>query len=326
MFLNGDLTPIGGYFGLELPAQRDLLHSGLRGFQSARAAFLALLLAGKPKKVWMPRYICNSMLAPLWKAGIECAWYDLTDALEVEDGVKLKDGEWLLYVNYFGLCGAKVETLMQRIPPAQVVVDYSQSFFSPPHRQALATIYSPRKFFGLPDGGLLYSQIPVPPPDETASTSFMRMEHLLKRLEDSPEAGYTAYLKAEESLNDLEPKRMSQLTERILGSIDFESVRKIRKRNFKNLMGLLGENSMITGGMNEADVPLCYPYRSSDLNLRDRLTCNRIYVATYWTDALDRLNTDQANRLVRDFFPIPIDQRYTEADMKRIASIITGKE
>lgn len=99
----GQLLPIGGYFELELPARREMPYAGLKCFQSARAAFLALLRAGKPTRVWMPRYICNAMRAPLEKAGIEYAWYDLTNELEVGPGVRLVNGEWLLYVNYLGV-------------------------------------------------------------------------------------------------------------------------------------------------------------------------------------------------------------------------------
>lgn len=323
---DGKLPPIGGYFELELPARRELPHAGLQCFQSARAAFLALLGAGRPTKVWMPRYICNAMLAPLEKVGIQYAWYDLTDKLEVGPEVRPRSGEWLLYVNYFGACGAKVDALLQRFSPAQIVLDYSQSFFSPPHKQALATIYSPRKFFGVPDGGLLYSQIPISSPDEVDVTSFARTEHLIKRLGDSPEAGYAAYQQAEVSLNDMEPRAMSRLSERILASVDFESVRRIRKENFKLLHALLGDDGSLLAGMDTTDVPLCYPYRSRDAGLRQRLISNRIFVASYWVDALDRLTADKADSLVRNMFPLPIDHRYGAADMERISAIILDKE
>lgn len=320
------LPPIGGYFELELPARRQLPHAGLQHYQSGRAAFLALLRAGRPTRVWMPRYICNAMLAPLENAGIEYAWYDLTEELEVGPEVRLEAGDWLLYVNYFGVCGAKVEALLHRFSPAQIVLDFSQSFFSPPDEQALATIYSPRKFFGVPDGGLLYSQIPISSPEETDVTSFIRTEHLIKRLGDSPEAGYAAYQRAEESLADLEPRTMSRLSERILASVDFESVRRVRKENFKMLHDRLGDERGLLAEMDETEVPLCYPYRSRNVGLRQRLLSHRIFVASYWSDALDRLTPVRADWLVWNMFPLPIDQRYSAADMERISDVILDKE
>lgn len=318
----GQLLPIGGYFELELPARRELPHAGLLHYQSARSAFLALLRAGRPTRVWMPRYICNAMLDPLENAGVEYAWYDLTDELEVGPEVMLKAGDWLLYVNYFGVCGAKVEALLHRFSPAQIVLDFSQSFFSPPDEQALATIYSPRKFFGVPDGGLLYSQIPILSPEEIDVTSFARTEHLIRRLGDSPEGGYAAYQRAEGSLADLEPRTMSRLSEYILASVDFESVRRIRKENFKMLNDRLGDDGGLLAELDETEVPLCYPYRSRDVGLRQRLLSHRIFVATYWSDALDRLTADKANILVRNLLPLPVDQRYGPSDMERIVNVI----
>lgn len=41
-------------------------------------------------------------------------------------------------------------------------------------------------------------------------------------------------------MSDLEPRKMSNLSERILASIDFEAVRRIRKENFKMLNDWLG--------------------------------------------------------------------------------------
>lgn len=320
-----NLPPIGGYFELELPAIRELPHARLQCFQSARVAFLALLRAGRPSKVWMPRYICNAMLTPLEKACIEYVWYDLTDELEVDPNVRLETGDWLLYVNYFGVCGAKVDALLQRFSPAQIVLDYSQSFFTPPYAQALATIYSPRKFFGVPDGGILYSEIPISQPEELDITSFTRMEHLIRRLGESPEAGYAAYQQAEESLDDLDPRVMSKLSKNILSSVNFEYVRWVRNENFKTLHDLLGDGGGLLAGMGTNDVPLCYPYVTQDAGLRQRLIRNRVYLATYWNDALDRLGDDKAERLVRRMLPLPIDQRYRSNDMRRIFDIIMDR-
>lgn len=153
--------PIGGYFELELPARRELPHAGLQHYQSARAAFLALLRVGRPTRVWMPRYICNAMLTPLENVGIEYAWYDLTDELEVGPEVRLDAGDWLLYVNYFGVCGAKVEALLHRFSPAQIVLDFSQAFFSPTSKLSLPFTHQENSLeFRMADCFIARSQYP----------------------------------------------------------------------------------------------------------------------------------------------------------------------
>ncbi|EIC22603.1 hypothetical protein [Thiorhodovibrio frisius] len=322
MYSNSTTQPIGGYFELELPPPRALPHNGLQGFQSARAAFLALLRAGRPNRVWLPKYICNAMLAPLMRAGMAYAWYDLTEHWQVDPAIQLQTGDWLVYVNYFGLCSKPVDDLLQRFPPEQIILDYSQAFFAPPSPQALATLYSPRKFFGVPDGGLLHSQIPVPQSTHIDQDAFARMSHLLRRLGDTPEAGYTAYQHAEHSLDDPEPKRLSPLSARILSSIDFDAVRAKRRANFQYLHSRLGADQQSFAAMKDTDIPLCYPYRSDQPGLRQALIRQRLFIATYWPEALERLAPHRANSLVNNLLPLPIDQRYGNEDMERIATAI----
>lgn len=315
--------PIGGYFELELPQARELPYSGLVGFQSARAAFLALLRAGRPDRVWMPKYLCNVMVDPLEASGIECAWYDLDERLGVATDVRLASRDWLLCVNYFGLCAAFVADTLQRFSPEQVVLDYSQAFFSPPSGSALATIYSPRKFFGVPDGGLLYSnRIDVPAPEVRDTDSLQRSEHLLRRLAEGPEAGYAAYQEAEASLGDCEPRGISRLTERILGSIDYAAVARQRDDNLRAIHDKLGALNLLPVEIGNNPAPLCYPFRTCEGNLRQRLLEGRVFTPTYWTDALERLDPAIADDLVGNLIPLPIDQRCEREDIERLVSII----
>lgn len=319
------IAPIGGYFELELSDNRCLPYSGSARFQSARAAFVALLRAGKPKRVWMPRYICNAMLAPLQDEKIACVWYNVNAQFDVDGNVDIASEDWLLYVNYFGICDDNVARLLQRFPPDQIVLDYSQSFFARPEQQALATIYSPRKFFGIPDGGLLVSQVPISLPALRDKGSFGRSAHLMKRLAESPEAGYVDYQHAEESLTACEPKQMSQLTERILASIDFEVTSKKRLDNYQFLHEKLGAKNRLSLDTSRITAPLCYPFQTHDAGLRSRLISERIFVATYWPDAMDRLGEECAESIIRNLLPLPIDQRYGRSEMERIVSVVMGE-
>lgn len=319
---NSSARPIGGYFELELPKSGKFPYPSALKYQSARAAFLALLYARKPKRVWLPKYICDAMLAPLQMAKIECVWYELDSKLAVSGEVQLAVDDLLVYVNYFGLHNKNVGSLLKRFLPKQIVLDYSQSFFEPPAEAALATLYSPRKFFGIPDGGLLASKLAELPVPEQDVESLGRSAHLLKRLVSSPEDGYTEYQHAEKTLSDCEPKRMSKLTERILGAIDFDWVRNARRENFTYLHRELGGINPFEIDVSEAVAPLCYPFMTNDPTLRQRMLANRIFVPTYWSDALARAEDEWANRMVKNLLPLPIDQRYDREDMKRIVSII----
>lgn len=320
-----NVRPIGGYFELELPRIRTLPYQEALKFQSARAAFLALLRTGMPKRVWLPRCICDAMLAPLLAAKVECAWYDLDDKLDVDSRIKLGADDWLLYVNYYGLHKSNVVALLQRFSPEQIVLDFSQSFFEPPVDKALATIYSPRKFFGVPDGGLLISRSMAISTTSQDVDSLGRSLHLLKRLADSPEAGYPDYQHAEATLSDCEPKRMSKLTERILGSIDFDDARRRRHENFMFLHQELGEINLLNIDPLEASAPLCYPFRTKNRDLKQQMIANRIFVPTYWPDAIARVGEEWAEKMVRNLLPLPVDQRYGREDMEKIVSVILDR-
>lgn len=314
---------IGGYFELELPQASHSLFSKFLKFQSARAAFFALLQAEKPNRVWVPNYICNAMIDPLQKLNIDHKFYSINNQFEINSNIELNDNDWLLYVNYFGICGKQVDLLLHRFSPSQIVLDYSQAFFSPPNSEALATIYSPRKFFGVPDGGLLYCQKAIQMPLEHDISSVYRTDHLLQRLAISPEAGYDAYRKAEAALSaEFEPKKMSHLSERILFSIDFDSAYEKRKKNFSTLQSLLPNNDPFLLNYNYHFSPLCYPYFSSNKDLRQKLISNNIYIPTYWDDAIIRLDEKSIKRYVTGLHAIPIDQRYGSPEMEFIASII----
>lgn len=320
-----EIPGIGGYFELEMSNTVSSFLNNFQKFQSARSAFYALLQAGKPERVWVPKYICDAMIFPLKNLKVKHQFYDVNEQLEIDKAVKLEPGDWILYVNYFGLCDRQTNELFHRFDPCQIVLDYSQAFFSLLHSKALATILSPRKFFGVPDGGLIYSQVDIPATQDLDVASITRMEHLILRLAISPEAGYTAYQKSEISLAEsVEPKRMSYLSEKILCSIDFDYAREKRNNNFKILHSLIKNKDNLLNGIDHNTAPLCYPYFFSDETLREKLIQNKIYTPIYWREAANRLDKISIDRYIKNMLPIPIDQRYGTREMEYIAAIINN--
>ncbi len=313
---------IGGYFELELPLPKSIFYPQALCFQSARAAFLALLRTGKPKCVWMPRYICDSMFAPLTNAGIKFALYSIDKQYGIVDELEISPDDWLLYVNYFGVCAGNVDRILTDYNPNQVILDCSQSFYASP-RQCLASIYSPRKFFGVADGGLLVTTLPVVLPAEIDQGSADRSAHLIKRLTESPESGYPDYIRAEQSLCDFEPNQISDLTRRILMGVDFEQSRIRRNNNFYFLNEYLSNYNQLSIDLQNVDGPLCYPFMTDRPSLRECLIAERIFVPTYWPEVYGRTNpNDIENYLTAHCLPLPIDQRYGKQDMQKIIDVI----
>jgi hypothetical protein len=312
---------IGGYFGLELQRTKFDAYASAFCFQSGRAAFLALIKVSRPKRVWMPYYLCDSMYAPLRRVGIPCAQYSINERFEIASDFELREGDWLYYVNYFGLCDNQAQVILNHYGPANVVLDHCQAFFSPP-RNCVATIYSPRKFFGVPDGGLLVTSQPVVLPAAVDHGSKQRADYLVARVAEGAEAGYGSYQRAEQSLEELEPLRMSDFTKRVLASIEFDTAKVARNENFLALHEQLGRWNKFPIDLARIDGPLCYPLIVELPGLRERLIASRVFVATYWKDVLRMAPTGSHEEyLVANLFPLPCDQRYGKEEMMQVASV-----
>jgi hypothetical protein len=320
------ISAIGGYMEIALAERGSAPYPQATAFQSARAALFALLKVGKPRRIWMPRLICDSMIAPSTSAGVDVEFYDLTPDLRITEHVKPDRLDWVLYANYFGICGHASVDALSRFGPQRLIMDHSQAFYAAPP-PCLATIYSPRKFFGLPDGGLLVTQVPVPQPAQTDTRSVERTKHLLLRLDDSPEAGYRDYRIAEETLEDFQPRGMSVLTRKLFASYDVDEARDRRNKNFRRLHALLGKRNTVPLALADVDGPLCYPYGGERPALRAALMEQRVFVPSYWPEVLGRV----ARQSVEDYWvtsvlALPCDQRYGDGDMTRMAGLVQSLE
>lgn len=329
----GSSTEIGGYFGLDLPDYGDLYPDAIK-FQSARAAIRAVLGCNGIAHVMMPAYICDSIIKSAVDARVEVETYDLDESLYPKNLPHiLPDRCVVIYVNYFGLCQQNISRLLKEIPNDRLIIDNSHALFGP-HTDALATIYSPRKFVGLPDGGLLIASpsLKIAPPMEEDQGSFERMRYLLVRAAYSAREGYADFDKARNSLRDLPPLVMSRLTKRLMRSIRWDQVSGRRRENYAGMARMLDAINEMRWTLGESDVPLCYPLTLMKCDIRrikDELAALNVFTATYWPDALPRIkpNTIEAALVYKTLF-LPIDQRLEPAHVEAVSKLVmklTGK-
>lgn len=313
---------IGGYFSLELKNNQNY-HFGdnFVELNSARNCLEYILIAKQYSKIYIPYFTCQAILEPIKKTKIDYEFYDVDNNLEpIFDFSKINIREAFLFTNYFGLKDKYISSLSQKTE--NLIIDNAQSFYSEAIK-GVDTFYSPRKFFGLPDGGILYTDKKITESFQT-DISYNRMSHLLKRLDLSAEEAYEDFRVNDESLDNQPIKFMSNLTKNLLSSIDFEFVKNKRRENFNYLHNELSRINLLSSvEIDEKSVPMVYPFRTKKTELKTELIKNKIYCATYWSNVLEWSNTtDNSYNLVGEIIPLPIDQRHSTEELNRILEVI----
>lgn len=310
---------IGGFFGLEIAQGRGHYHPEALRLNLARNSLEYILRSKQYKKIYLPLYGCDVLLESLEKLGLEYEFYAIDEQLNPIFSQELGDDEAILCVNYFGLKRTTIERLAKKYGH-KLIVDNAQAFFEKPVI-GVDTFYSARKFFGVSDGAYLYMSQKLNESFEQ-DISFGRSTYLLKRNDISAEATYEDFQVNEKLLSDQPIKIMSNLTDGLLGSVDYERVRGIRRKNYLFFEEKLERNNLLKLELSD-QVPMVYPFRTNDPSLREKLIKNHIFVATYWPNVLHQANKDALEYLLtQQIIPLPIDQRYNEEQLQTIVEMI----
>lgn len=273
-------------------------------------------------KVYIPYFTCDIVLSPLSSLGIKYEFYRINERLEIAELITLKDNEYLIYTNYFGIKDIYVGLLYERYK-GQLIIDNAQAFFSPPIKGCFQ-FYSPRKFVGCPDGGIVFPKIINNRIMLEESKSYNLCSFLLQRADGDVEPGYINFRHASTVLRNESMKKMSLLTRKILSSIDYDKVKDIRNRNFHYLHRRLQNSNMFSDIIKEHfECPLVYPYYCVNSKLRETMIKAKIFVAKYWPNVADWCSQDDLEyKMANHILALPIDQRYNDKDMDRILDII----
>ena len=315
------MEAIGGYFSLELP-QREEYHKNAIRLNTGRNCLEYILRVRGYRKVYVPYYTCEAVVEPINKLGIPYEFYHIDIHFEVRDRFTLKEGEALLYTNYFGLKQRYVEQLAEKVG-ARLIVDNTQAFYAKPI-SGIDTFYTCRKFFGVPDGAYLYCDKKL---DEEIEQdySYDRVAHLVKRIDLSAEEGFKDFRRVDDGLDNQPIRKMSKLTQRMMMGIDYETAALRRRANYQLLHEALGKENNLELHLEEDAVPMVYPYLVPIEGLREKLIENKIFVARYWPNVLEWAKQEDIDYLLAfQTQPLPIDQRNGVEDMKRIINIVTN--
>ena len=311
---------IGGYFELELPMGGEFHKNAIR-LNTGRNAFEYILRARDYKKVFLPFYTCEAMLEPINKLGLEYEFYHIDEFfLPVFDFSIISANDAFVYNNYFGICDSQVSEVSKVCK--NLIVDNSQAFFSNP-LPGVDTFYSPRKFFGLPDGAYLCS-------DKKLNTefprdiSYERCGHLLGRIDSGAEQFYDKFRENSKNLSGQPIKTMSNLTLKLLQSIDYNYIAKKRIENFLYLHNALKRHNKLDIKTESNVIPMGYPFLADNgVGLKKELIERKIFIATYWPNVFKWCDSScYENWLAGNLLLLPTDQRYDESHIKQLLRLI----
>ena len=310
------MKEIGGYFELEC-GHIPLYHQGAVLLNSARNALRYIVRVYGIKEMLVPYYTCPVVWDALKAENVELTYYNVNGNLEIDLSYIPQDA-FILVNNYFGEKGKYIRELARKYP--NLIVDNAQAFYS--LKQGLAAFYSPRKFFGLPDGGLAICD-KNEGEDLEESVSFDLCTHLLKRHDLGASAAYADFQKNDEALIGRSVQKMSKLTEALMGNIDYEYARQKRLKNFAILHKALADKNELNLDLSSDDVPMVYPFLTRVDGLREKLIQNKMYVARYWPEIEKVCPADSFELYLQShLLPLPIDQRYDANDMNRILEVL----
>lgn len=318
-----EFSEIGGYFEFSLSNSAQFPYPNAFKYHSARSAFYDLIRKSKIKKIWMPRFICDSMLEPLRLLNIDVLFYNLHTNFFPILPEKLNKDEYLFYVNYFGICGSVQKELLNLYPSQQVIFDHAQAFFVEP-LNCFATLYSPRKFLPVAEGGLLITEQNFMPTYDSRNVDEMvqQYQHSLIRRLTSASLAYDKFKKNENKFNDCLPKRLSGITEEILNSLNYESFKEKRLENFRFLHNKLGRFNQLKINLDQLESPLTYPFLLNE-EISTCLINAKVYIPTYWSDSLSRVGVNSfEHKLVSQASHLICDQRYSKEEMQHQVDII----
>jgi hypothetical protein len=336
---------IGGVFGLEplpsAPARPTVPPPFARApalwTVNGRSAIRVLCSALRPRQVWLPSYLCDTVRLGLTDPR-SVRFYEVNADLAVAARAWLDEvqaDDLVVLIDYFGFPAPADVAAAARARGACVLEDACQALLTEGlGQEADFLVYSPRKFVGVPDGGLLVQTGARPLPDAL--------------LAPAPPAWWRGALVAVESRRDFDRGGAArdwfpafQAAEReapsgayaasalsrslLTTAVDWSAVAARRRANWAVLAAALGDVAVfpvLTAGV----APLGFPIRVSRRDqVREALFAREIYPPVHWPLAgVVPEGFQESHGLSAEIMTLPCDQRCSPADMERMATLVRG--
>lgn len=330
---------IGGEFSVNLQSLqychcgKNTL-DGVYRYSSGRSALYYILLDVQKRyeisKIYLPDYLCYSVVMAAEKSQMQVEFYHLNQHLEIDiNTFPLNDNEkaTVLIINYFGLKNleSQINTVRTISKDAIIIEDDVQAFYEF-HKSTMLADYkftSLRKTFACPDGGLVKSCKELKVVEETNKFyQYKLAAGILKSVKKSEyyddEIFLDLFEKGESQIDDEIQKGMSDISKDVFLKTDFERISYIRQSNARQIIeGLKSLNIRTLIPIPEGCTPLFIPVWLKERNsVRRQMFQEHIFCPVHWP--LDGMDIKTGAEMAEHEMSIIIDQRYTNTEMTRI--------
>ena len=307
---------------------------------NARSALLVLLQQLRPQSVWLPSFLCPVLVAVV-SSRAEVRWYDVGDDLSPGPSEwidQVTEGDFVVSIDYFGFRTGIAYRGGLRQRGAVIVEDACQALLTDGvGEDADFVLFSPRKYVGVPDGGVLSarsfgrgSEFTVsdfsPPPAAWWQTA---LSASTQRAEFDEHGGNNHWFELFQQSEDATPAgryAMSDLTRRLLGTIDYTEIATRRRENYDVLLTHLPEFALLPD-LEPGVVPLGFPVRVSNrADILEHLYSHDIFPPVHWRiDGVVPTRFAASHMLAKEILTLPCDQRYDVDTMLRMARLFREK-
>jgi len=313
---------IGGFFELEIIKGNSLYHDNAIKLSTGRACLNYILKVIQPTKVYLPFYCCDALFDPMVLNNIDYEFYPINNQLEIQKLPNLKSNEIIIYTNFFGIKKKYVKKLI-KIFNDKLILDDTHSFFTKGYKTNNFSFTSARKYFGVPDGAFLYTPKHIKLDLNIEKNCSISVQHNVHRLIGLNDKAYMEFAEYEKMLgSDIDS--ISLLSEKILSTIDYDSIRKRRDENFNYFHKEFGGINKLKINKNEID-SFCYPLLLNKSIDKKKLYHEEIFIPNLWLDTHYREQKDNFPlecMFSQDILPLPIDHRYLVKDLRRVSDTI----
>ena len=306
------------------------------------------------RKVYMPAWGCDSMIAPFQERGIDVRFYDVEQNADNDKSVKsgksvvnyktntdCTDETDVFYVtNYFGYENTLPIEIVKKIKEkgAIILYDRTHSFLmdnDPYLELADYSFASIRKWMGVIGGAVVYGVkdyqlIPCPYLECKERAMLMKKAFIDGDTSIDKQTFLSLYGEFGHHLaEDYQNYEMDDLSYALYKAEDFAVMRHKRRENAKYLHEHLKGVSFI-GKLTDNAVPLFVPVffdTTEQRNaVRKKLIEAQIYCPIHWPKPAMIPADFEVNKIYDTELSLICDQRYTTEDMARIVAIINEHE